>query len=544
MLSQKIMYSRSLTLYRLKSSLITFPHEDTNSMNQTSHPVVLCILDGWGYSEIKPDNAIAAAHKPTWDRLWQEWPHTLLQASENHVGLPMGQMGNSEVGHTNLGAGRIVYQDLPRIDKAIQDDHLQSNPHLKEFIKKLHASKGRCHLLGLLSPGGVHSHQNHIVELIKILSTASIPIIVHPFLDGRDTPPRSALSYMQDFLSSITSYPQVKVGTLSGRYYAMDRDNRWDRIEKAYDAMVNAKGISSTSPLEAIQQSYCNGIIDEFILPTVIKDYEGMHDDDGLLIANFRADRVRQLLNALIHPKFSAFVRPRHIHFASQVGMVEYSSTLKNYMTCLFPPIELYNVLGEIISHSGGKQLRIAETEKYAHVTFFFNGGREAPFPGEDRILVPSPQVATYDHQPEMSAVEVTKCLIKALNTKDYGFVVVNYANPDMVGHTGNQQATQKAIEVIDHCLAKLEKAILAKDGTLIITADHGNAEMMFDPTTGTSHTAHTCNPVPLILISKDYKEAHLHEGKLADVAPTILHILGLKDSTHAMTGICLLKNL
>jgi 2,3-bisphosphoglycerate-independent phosphoglycerate mutase len=511
-------------------------------MTHPSRPVVLCVLDGWGYREATSDNAITAAHTPTWNRLWQEWPHTLLQASEHHVGLPVGQMGNSEVGHTNLGAGRIVYQDLPRIDNAIKDESLKSNPNLRELIKQLHLSKGRCHLLGLLSPGGVHSHQNHILELIKILSMEGIPVVLHPLLDGRDTPPQSTFGYMRDFLISIQHYPQVEIGTLGGRYYAMDRDNRWDRIEKAYNALVNAEGPQFKSPLEAIQKSYNIDITDEFILPTVREGYQGMQDGDGLLMANFRADRARQILDALVTPGFDNFRRARTIHFVSQMGMVEYSTQLKPYMPSLFPPIELQNVLGEIIAESGAKQLRIAETEKYAHVTFFFNGGREAPFPGEDRILVPSPHVSTYDHQPEMSAVEVTNRLINALNTTDYELVVVNYANTDMVGHTGNQPAAQKAVETIDQCLARLEKVVLEKNGTLIITADHGNAEMMLDPVTSASHTAHTCNPVPLILISKAYKGAQLQEGKLADVAPTILKILGLRDSNQVMTGTCLLK--
>lgn len=512
-------------------------------MNQRSRPVVLCILDGWGHREAAADNAITAANTPTWDRMQQEWPHTLLQASEHYVGLPEGQMGNSEVGHTNLGAGRVVYQDLPRIDRAVKAGSLQTNPDLADFIHTLQASKGKCHLLGLLSPGGVHSHQNHIIELVRILSAARIPVILHAFLDGRDTPPQSALGYIQDFIEAIKPFPLVEFGSICGRYYAMDRDKRWDRVEKAYEAMVSAHGEKAASPVEAIEESYQKGLTDEFIPPTVIGGYQGMRDGDGLLMANFRSDRVRQILKALVIGDFNAFKRQKVIRFTAKTGMAEYSSLLNDEMPCLFPSIELNDVLGEIISRAGGKQLRIAETEKYAHVTFFFNGGREAPFPGEDRILVPSPRVATYDHQPEMSADELTDRLIAALNSKDYDLVIVNYANTDMVGHTGDLKAAQKAVEAVDHCLARLERAILGKNGTLLITADHGNAEVMVDPETGVSHTAHTCNPVPFVLISTAYKNARLHEGKLADVAPTILKILDLAGSTARMTGKCLIED-
>jgi len=511
-------------------------------MQHSSGPVVLCILDGWGYREAADDNAISSACTPTWDRLRKEWPSTLLQASEHYVGLPEGQMGNSEVGHTNLGAGRIIYQDLPRINQAIRDDTLKTNPHLNHFIETLRSAKGRCHLLGLFSPGGVHSHQDHIMELIKILKAAEIPVILHPFLDGRDTSPQSALDHIQDILKLVKSCSLVKFGTVSGRYYAMDRDKRWDRIEKAYEAIVRAYGQTTSSVEEAIQESYRDGILDEFVEPRVIESYGGMEDRDGLLMANFRADRARQILEALVLPHFSNFERTKTVNFSAALGMTEYSTLLNEHLECLFPAIKLNDGLGEIISRANGKQLRIAETEKYAHVTFFFNGGRETPFAGEERILIASPPVATYDHQPEMSAYELTDRLIQELDKTSYTLVVVNYANTDMVGHSGDQRATQKAVETVDHCLNRLERAVLNKNGTLIITADHGNAEMMFDPKTQTTHTAHTCNPVPFILISKTYKNSHLRPGKLADVAPTILKILGLQNSTTAMTGTCLIK--
>ncbi len=501
------------------------------AMNKSYRPVVLCVLDGWGHSAPSADNAISTASTPTWDRMLKEWPHTLIQASGKHVGLPDGQMGNSEVGHMNIGAGRIVMQDLPRINAAIKDGSLQQNPVLQQ-IKN---SSGRCHILGLLSPGGVHSHQSHIRSLITILQDAGVEPVLHAFLDGRDTPPISAMDF-------ISSFSDVQIGTIGGRYYGMDRDNRWDRIEKAYEAIVIGSGEHADSPMQAIETSYAKEVTDEFILPTVIGDYTGMQDGDSLLMANFRADRVRQILAALVDPNFSQFQRAKVVNFSAQVGMVEYSAALSELLTTVFPAIELSQSLGEIVADVGLKQLRIAETEKYAHVTFFFNGGREQAFMGEDRILVPSPKVATYDLQPEMSAAALTDKLLQALALKQYALVVVNYANTDMVGHTGDQVAAQKAVETVDKCLAQLEEAVLDQDGTLLITADHGNAEVMVNSATGNPHTAHTCNPVPLVMVSQLFKTTRLNEGKLADIAPTVLNILDIQ-CPAVMTGSSLFKN-
>ena len=501
------------------------------AMNKTYRPVVLCVLDGWGHRAPSVDNAISAASTPTWDQMLKEWPHTLIQASGKHVGLPDGQMGNSEVGHMNIGAGRIVMQDLPRIDAAIKDGSLRQSPALQQ-IKN---SSGRCHILGLLSPGGVHSHQSHLRSLITILQDAGVEPVLHAFLDGRDTPPKSAMDF-------VSAFNDVQVGTVGGRYYGMDRDNRWDRIQKAYEAIVSGRGEHADSPMQAIEANYANKVTDEFILPTVIDDYAGMQAGDSLLMANFRADRVRQILAALVAPDFSQFHRSKVVNFSAQVGMVEYSAALSELLTSIFPAIELSQCLGEVVAEAGLKQLRIAETEKYAHVTFFFNGGREQTFRGEDRILVPSPKVATYDLQPEMSAAALTDKLLQALALKQYALVVVNYANTDMVGHTGDQVAAQKAVETVDKCLAQLEEAVLDQDGTLLITADHGNAEVMVNSATGNPHTAHTCNPVPFVIVSKLFKNTRLNEGKLADIAPTVLNILNIQ-CPAVMIGSSLFKN-
>lgn len=503
-----------------------------------SKAVVLCILDGWGHRENGPDNAIVHAKTPHWDDIVVHSPHTLLEASELNVGLPEGQMGNSEVGHMSIGSGRVIFQDLPRIDQAIADHTLESLAPLKDFIKALKESKGTCHLLGLLSSGGVHSHDHHIQALAALLSNHGIPVAIHAFLDGRDTPPQSAQIYLSSLLSFLKSHPLVTLATLGGRYYGMDRDKRWNRIEKAYTTIVEGTPRTNDA-LVYLHQSYESGITDEFIVPTALGTYSGMKDGDGLLMANFRADRARQILTALLDPDFQDFKRPRPLHFRAALGLTEYSETLKTWMKTLFPPTPLQESLGEIIAQKGLKQLRIAETEKYAHVTFFFNGGREETFPGEDRILIPSPKVATYDLKPEMSAYELTDRLVDAIKSKKYTLIVVNYANTDMVGHTGNFKAAQKAVEAVDLCLGRIKEAVEKTGACLLITADHGNAEVMYDESLHSPHTAHTLNPVPFILFNGPKEQ--LHSGKLSDIAPTILQILNLSKPV-SMTGVSLLE--
>jgi 2,3-bisphosphoglycerate-independent phosphoglycerate mutase len=506
-------------------------------------PVVLCILDGWGYREDSVDNAIENGKTPVYDRLMAGCPHALLSTSGIEVGLPDGQMGNSEVGHLNLGAGRIVDQEIRRIDAAIADGSLARNPALVKFIAKLKASGGVCHLMGLISPGGVHSHQDHVAALAKILDGAGIPVALHAFLDGRDTPPQSAMDDLARFNRDIAGLKKFRFATVCGRYFAMDRDSRWDRVERAHDALVSARGNTAPDPEAALRASYDIGETDEFVAPTVIAGYHGMRDGDGVLVANFRADRVREILGALIDPEFDGFARARMVAFAGALGMVEYSDRLNRFHDVLFAASRIGHILGEEISAAGLRQLRIAETEKYAHVTFFFNGGVETPFAGEDRVLVPSPKVATYDLQPEMSAAQVTDKLTAAIGSGDYDFILVNYANPDMVGHTGDLAAATAAIETIDHCLGRLEAAITDHRGTLFITADHGNAETMRNPQTGAPHTAHTLNRVPAILVNAPRSVNGLSDGSLADVAPTILSLLGLAQPPE-MTGRSLIQSM
>ncbi|MDR3516957.1 MAG: 2,3-bisphosphoglycerate-independent phosphoglycerate mutase [Azospirillaceae bacterium] len=498
-------------------------------------PVVLCILDGWGFREETVDNAIALANTPVWDALWQDCPHAFLQASELNVGLPVGQMGNSEVGHMNIGAGRVVMQDLPMIDTAVARGELASNAAVVELIAKLRQSGGRCHLLGLLSPGGVHSHQDHIVALARIITGAGIPVVVHAFLDGRDVPPQSARDQVTKFVADTADLTGFSIGTVSGRFYAMDRDKRWDRVATAYRALVQADGVAVSDPVSGITQSYAANVNDEFVLPQIVAGYAGMTDGDGVLMANFRSDRARELLTALLDPDFTGFTPERRVKFAAAFGMVEYSTDLNRFLTPLFPPKQLTHVLGEVIADAGLKQLRIAETEKYPHVTFFFNGGEERQYAGEDRILVPSPKVATYDLQPEMSAAEVTDRLVEAIDSAKYDLVVVNFANPDMVGHTGILSAAIKAIETVDHALGRLVASVRRQGGAMFVTADHGNAELMRDPVTGEPHTAHTLDVVPAILVDGPAGEA-LRDGVLADIAPTLLRLIGLPQPAE-MTG-------
>jgi len=499
-------------------------------------PLVLCILDGWGERAQADDNAIGKAHTPNWHRLVARSPHAHLEASEHYVGLPDGQMGNSEVGHTNIGAGRVVLQDLPRIDEAIADGKLGTMPTLRGFIDKLKESGGTAHVMGLMSPGGVHSHQRHIAVLARILAEAGLPVAVHAFLDGRDTPPKAAVAYLRQFQQDTAGAEDVTIATVSGRYYAMDRDKRWDRVERAYRAVVAGVGRNAESAKQAVDTAYDRGETDEFVAPTAISHYAGMRDGDGLFIANFRADRVREMAAALLDPDFSGFSRERRVAFAAALGLVEYSNELNRFLAMLFPPDDLAETFGEVVSRAGLTQLRIAETEKYAHVTFFFNGGRETVFSGEERILVPSPKVPTYDQQPEMSAPEVTEKTVEAIRAGRFDVIVLNYANTDMVGHTGRIDAAIKAVETVDTCLGELSDAVEKAGGTLIITADHGNAEMMRDPDTGEPHTAHTLNPVPFIVVNPLAAIPYLEDGRLSDVAPTLLDILGLAKPA-VMTG-------
>ena len=496
-------------------------------------PVLLCVLDGWGERDETENNAIRLASTPVWDRLNATSPHGKLDASEGHVGLPAGQMGNSEVGHMNLGAGRVVLQDLPQIDTALEDGSLASRPALLTFIDDLRKSGGTAHLLGLMSPGGVHAHQNHIAGLARILRDAGIPVIVHALLDGRDTPPKSAGDYLKTFMADA---PGIQIGTICGRYFALDRDTRWERVTQAYHALVAAQGTPAPDAAAAIEAAYAAGQTDEFVEPAIIDGYPGMQDGDGLLMANFRADRAREILTSLLDPAFDGFARERTVSFAAAAGMVEYSEALNALMTSLFPPQRLTKVLGDVLSTAGMTQLRIAETEKYAHVTFFFNGGEERVFPGEERILIPSPKVATYDLQPEMSAAEVTDKLVAAIEDDRFDFILVNFANTDMVGHTGILEAAMKAVSTVDACLGRLDAAIRKAGGIMLITADHGNAEQMSDPATGQAHTAHTSNLVPLVLAGEFTDIAGLHDGKLADIAPTVLELLGC-EKPDEMTG-------
>lgn len=505
-------------------------------------PVVLCVLDGWGFRTDTRDNAIALASTPHFDRWLKQGPVSQLDASGRAVGLPAGQMGNSEVGHMSIGAGRVALMDLPRIDAAIADGTLAHNPLLADFAGKVKRVGGSVHLMGLLSPGGVHSHQNQLAAIAILLARQGLTVWVHAFLDGRDTPPKSALSFMREFLDDIAPEGAIRVATVSGRYYAMDRDQRWERVAKAYNALVDAQGESAVDPMQAIERAYGRGQSDEFVEPYVIAGYPGMKSDDGLLMGNFRADRARQILRALLKPDFTGFARPRVATFTASLGLVAYADDLDPLMPALFPPQDPKNTLGEIIAAAGLKQLRLAETEKYAHVTFFLNGGREDPFPGEARILVPSPKVATYDLKPEMSAQEVTDRLVEAIDSDAFALIVVNYANPDMVGHTGMLDAAIRAVETIDGALGRVATAVERRGGLLVITADHGNIELMRDQETHEPHTAHTTNLVPFLLVNAGClgHRVALADGILADVAPTVLELLGLPKPAE-MTGRSLL---
>ncbi len=501
-------------------------------MAQAIRPVMLLVLDGFGWREESADNAVRLARKPNFDRLWGACPHAFLRASGTDVGLPEGQIGNSEVGHLNIGAGRVVTQDLPRISQAFAKGEVADSPVLASFVGKLKASKGTCHLIGLVSPGGVHSHQDHAAALARLLDEAGVPSVLHAFTDGRDTPPRSGAD---DLARLAQALPKgVPIGTVCGRYFAMDRDKRWDRVSRAYALLTKGKGARFPTAKAAMEDSYAHDRTDEFVEPAVIGDYQGMKDGDGVLCFNFRADRVREILGALLDPDFDGFARPRIIRFAAALGMTEYSTELDKLLDVLFPPERLSNVLGAVTAAAGRTQLRAAETEKYAHVTYFLNGGREEPFTGEERIMVPSPKVATYDLQPEMSAPELTDRAVAAIDSGKYDLIVLNYANPDMVGHTGSLPAAIKAVEAVDTGLGRIAKSVRARGGALIVTADHGNCELMRDPVTGGPHTAHTTNLVPVLLMGGEAKA--LHDGRLADLAPTMLALMGLPQPKE-MTG-------
>ncbi len=502
-------------------------------------PVMLVILDGWGWREESADNAVRLAKTPVFDRLWASAPHAFLRTSGRDVGLPEGQMGNSEVGHLNLGAGRVVMQELPRIDVAIEDGSLARSSALVRLVAALRASGGTCHLMGLVSPGGVHSHERHAQALARLLSAEKIPIRLHAFLDGRDTPPMAAAETFPRFLEALPA--GAEVATVSGRYFAMDRDRRWDRVEKAQRAIAEGEGQRWETPLAPVASAHASGTGDEFVPPAVIGDYRGMRDGDGLLSFNFRADRIREILTALLDPGFDGFARKRRIAFAAAVGMTEYSAALAPFLGVLLPPVPLGHLLGEIVAAAGLKQLRMAETEKYAHVTYFLNGGREEPFAGEDRILVPSPKVATYDLKPEMSAPELTEKAVTAIGSRQYDLIVLNYANPDMVGHTGKLEAAIRAVETVDQGLGRILEAIDRAHGAVLVTADHGNCELMRNPETGGPHTAHTTNPVPVLLAGAPGLCSALRPGRLADVAPTLLALMGLAQPAE-MTGRSLIR--
>lgn len=493
--------------------------------------MALIVLDGWGLSQRVEGNAIALARTPNMDRLHAFYPSTTLEAHGEAVGLSEGQMGNSNVGHLNLGAGRIVYQDLVRIDRAIRDGSFFSNPVLLEAMR--HAStRGRpLHLLGLLSDGGVHSHIRHLFALLEMACRQGLKVLVHCFLDGRDVPPANAAEYLQALEGKLAETGAGDIATVMGRYYAMDRDRRWDRTRKAYEAMVVGEGRLAPNPLEGLHRAYEQGETDEFVVPTVITGNEGkprgkVEAGDSLIFYNFRADRARQITRAFTEEDFLEFSRPTGYLAPHFVGMTRYDETFT--VPFAFPPRHLANTLGEVVSRAGMRQLRIAETEKYAHVTYFFSGGEEEPFAGEDRRLIPSPRVATYDQKPEMSAPEVTRAVLEEIAAGRHDVIILNYANPDMVGHTGVLEAAIRAIEVVDTCVGEVVKALLARGGAAIVLSDHGNAEQMLDYETGEPHTAHTSNPVPCILVDDRRREARLRPGILADVAPTLLELIGL----------------
>ncbi|AHM03354.1 2,3-bisphosphoglycerate-independent phosphoglycerate mutase [Roseibacterium elongatum DSM 19469] len=505
-------------------------------------PVVLCILDGWGLGPTETDNAPRLAATPNFDRIHDTCPHATLTTHGRAVGLPEGQMGNSEVGHMNIGAGRVVMMDLVRIDASIEDGSFAHEPALVEFIEALKKTGGTAHLFGLVSDGGVHSQYTHMTEAARVIAAAGVPVCIHAITDGRDVAPKSASTFIEDIQAN--SPEGVRIATVIGRYFAMDRDKRWDRVERAFNAMVRGKDAEGTlnvagNATDAVAEAYGRGETDEFIQPTVVGDYGGMADGDGVFCLNFRADRAREILAAIGDPEFDGFDTGARPDLAGKLGMVDYSKSHDRYMTTVFPKQQIVNTLAEWVSQHGLRQFHIAETEKYPHVTFFLNGGKEPPEKGEVRYMAQSPKVATYDLQPEMSAGEVTDHLVAAIED-DYDLIVVNYANPDMVGHTGDLDAAIAACAAVDAGLGCALDALEKAGGAMIVTADHGNCETMVDPVTGGPHTAHTLNPVPVILVGGPEGAQLRPGGKLADLAPTLLSLMGLPQPAE-MTGQSLL---
>lgn len=500
-------------------------------------PVALIIMDGFGYNADAYGNAITAANTPNIDK-YMQGPNTIIGASGLDVGLPDGQMGNSEVGHTNIGAGRIVYQMLVKISKSIKDGDFFENKALVDAMENCKAKGSALHLMGLLSPGGVHSHMEHLYGLLEMAKKNGLEkVYVHAFLDGRDVPPSSAADYMEEAVAEINKIGVGSVATIAGRFYAMDRDNAWDRVEKAYNALVLGEGVQENDPVQAIRNSYANEVTDEFMLPTVVDRNGQIKENDSVVFFNFRPDRARQITRAFVDPEFSGFARANGYFPVHFVCMAQYDAAMPN-VSVAFPPEQLTMTLGEYLSKMGKTQLRIAETQKYAHVTFFFNGGEETTFEGEDRILIKSPDVETFDMKPEMSAFEVTDAVVEAIESDKYDVIILNYANCDMVGHTGIFDAAKTAVEAVDTCVGRMVDAILAKGGAALITADHGNADKMYEPD-GSAFTAHTTNPVPFIVVGQD---CELREGGvLADIAPTMLQLLELPQPAE-MTGKSLIK--
>jgi 2,3-bisphosphoglycerate-independent phosphoglycerate mutase len=498
----------------------------------TPKPVVLCILDGWGLSDETTANAPALANTPNFDRIMRKGPSAQLITHGPDAGLPSGQMGNSEVGHTNIGAGRVVAMDLGQIDLAIENGRYFEAAALVGFIETLKANGGTAHVMGLLSDGGVHGSLEHLIASVDLIAKTGVPVALHLITDGRDVAPSSALKYLETLEAALPN--GVSVATVCGRYYALDRDNRWERVSQAFHAMVSATGKAQPNAKAVIDVSYAEGITDEFIKASVIGNYSGAKDGDGLFCLNFRADRAREILAALADPEFDAFETGERPEWSTALGMVEYSKAHNAYLDTVFPPRDIPNTLGAWVAKQGKLQFRCAETEKYPHVTFFLNGGVEVPEKGEDRYMAPSPSVATYDMQPEMSSAEVTDAFVGAIND-GYDLIVTNYANPDMVGHTGDLQAAIKACEAVDIGLGRVLEAIEKAGGAMIVTADHGNCEMMVDPVTGGPHTAHTTNPVPVALVGGP-EGATLREGRLADLAPTLLQLMDLPQPDE-MTG-------
>jgi 2,3-bisphosphoglycerate-independent phosphoglycerate mutase len=500
--------------------------------------VVLCIMDGWGINKNSEHNAVALANTPNVDYLTKTYPHSTLDASGEHVGLPLDQVGNSEVGHMNLGSGRVIIQTLPKINSAFKNDEIRYNKNFIKFVSQ-HKKGKNIHLLGLCSDGGVHSHIDHIIEISKLLNEYNINCVLHIFSDGRDSSPKQFGDIIEKFESSLPK--NIRIGTLIGRYFAMDRDNRWDRVKKSFDLIAYGKHERKTNNISsAINLAYNNNETDEFISPTLIGNYSGIENDDSLMMINFRADRVRELLSAFLDPKFNKFKKNDTTPLiTNSLGMTEYSKEISTFMESIFVREEINNTLGDIISKANLTQLRLAETEKYPHVTFFFNGGSETICKGETRIMIPSPRVSTYDLKPEMSAEEVEFELIKAIKYKMFDLIIINFANPDMVGHTGNLKAAIKAVERVDKAIGNIKDALDETKYIMLLTADHGNCEIMLDLDTKMPHTSHTCSKVPLIMISPE-KHFGLKDGKLADIAPTILEIMSL-DIPVAMNGKSLL---